>query len=64
MALTVLVLVFTAGGVFDLFSGLFENADIGTIVGLVVVFFYGFFVAQIGLALAVLLGAFISALFD
>lgn len=64
MALTIVVLLFTGRAVFDLFYGLFENTDIGTIVGLIAVLFYGVFVAQIGLLLAVVFGATVNVLFD
>lgn len=64
VVLTVVVLLFTGGGVFDIFRGLFDNKDVGTIVGIVAVFLYAAFVVQVGIVLAVLLGAVVNALFD
>lgn len=64
IAVAIMVIVFTAGGVFDLFSGLFENQDVGTIVGLIAVFFYGFAVANIAFVLGIVLAAVVNAIFD
>lgn len=64
VVLAIVVLFVTAGGVFDIFSGMFENSDIGTIVGLVAVFIYAGLIVNVGILLAVLFAAIANAIFD